>query len=57
MNVNTEDEKLSNLHGDLPACERDGSGERDLFRKRAGKGNRGGYEIFEEGGLRGSVRD
>lgn len=51
MDIDPEDEKLSNLHGDLPACEGDGACKRYLFRKWAGEGYCGGYEIFEEGGL------
>ena len=51
MDVDPEDEKLANLHGDLSACESDGSCQRYLFWKWAGQGNRGGYEIFEERGL------
>lgn len=51
MDVNPQDEQLAYLHGDLSACEGDGPCERDLFRKGAGQGYRGGYEIFEEGGL------
>lgn len=51
MDVDAEDEKLPDLHGDLAAGERDGTGEGNLFRKRRGGGYCGGNEIFEEGGL------
>lgn len=51
MDVDAEDEELADLHGDLAARERDGTGERDLFGEGAGEGDGGGEEIFEEGSL------
>lgn len=51
MDVDPQNKKLANLHGDLSACEGDGPCQRYLFWKGAGEGYRGGYEIFEEGGL------
>ena len=51
MDVDPQNEKLAYLHGDLSACQGDGPCERYLFRKGAGQGYCGGYEIFEEGRL------
>ena len=53
MDVNPQDEQLSNLHGDLSSREGYRASERELSGERVREGDGCGEEIFEEGGLDG----
>ena len=51
MDVDAQDEELSDLLMDFPAAEGDGAGQGDLGGERGGEGDGGCEEVFEEGGL------
>ena len=51
MDVDPEDEEGADLHGDFTASEGYVAGCGELGGERVGRGNCGGEEVFEEGGL------
>ena len=60
MDINPQDEQLSDLHSDLSLCEGYRTSERELSGERVREGDSCGEEIFEERGLDGlgeRVRD